>query len=206
MLCTIVQVKARLFPAGVTDTADDTLLTELVEEVSAWIQGYTGRAFVPETAATYTFDTSAGYVIRIPRGIRTVTSMGIATLAHQPDTGGVYTTVPAASILLRPLTGDRPAGWPATEVRLSRGSTAVSTLATIENGATITGNFGFATTPLDIAAVAIDATVAAYQSRKNGASSVLGADDLALPPWSGFFGRGSPQRGTLERYRYVGIG
>jgi hypothetical protein len=203
-LTTTAKVKTRLFPAGATDTNDDTLISDLIDQVSAWIQSYTGRKFVAEAAATYTFDTQSGYVLRIPRGIRAITSFGLASLAHQPDSGGTYTTISAANLLLRPLSGDRPEGWPATEVRFSRASSYV--FGTIENGATITGDFGWASIPPDIAAVAIDAVVAAYASRKNGASSVLGADDLALPPWSQFFSRGSPQRGTLDRYRHWALG
>jgi hypothetical protein len=205
-LCTTAQVKARLFPAGVTDNGDDTLISELIDQVSSWIEGYTGRKLVPEAAATYTFDTVAWFVLRIPRGIRAVTTMGVA-MTHQPDTGGTYTTVPAADRLLRPRAADSPEGWPATEVRLSRGLLAgtIGTFSTVENGCTITGDFGFASTPPDVVAVAIDAVVAAYQARKDGASSVLGADDTALPPWSRFFGRGSPQRGTLDRYRYMSV-
>lgn len=205
-LCTTAQVKGRLFPAGVTDAVDDSLISEIIDEVSAWIEGYTGRKFIAETAQTYVFDTEAGYVLRIPRGIRAVTSMGVAS-THQPDSGGSYTTVSAADILLRPKTVDLPEGWPYFEVHISRGTLAgtVSYFSRADNGATITGNFGFGSIPKDIEAVAIDAAVAAYQARKNGASSVMGADDTALPPWSKFFGRGSPQRGTLDRYRNVSI-
>jgi len=205
-LCTIAQVKARVFPAGVTDTADDALFTELVEQVSSFIEGYTGRKLVPDNAATYVFDTDYGYVLRIPRGIRSVTSMGIASMSHQPDTGGTYTTVAASAILLRPRSGDLPEGWPSFEVWLSRATNATPLFGSIQNGATITGNFGFAATPPEIQAVCIDAVVAAYAVRKMGASGVIGADDSAAVPWVRFFSRGSPQRATLDRYRYIGIG
>lgn len=205
-LCTLAQVKARIMVAGVSDTLDDTLIGELIDQVSAWVQGYTGRRFTAEAAATYVFDTHPGYVLRIPHGVRTITSIGIAS-THQPDSGGSYTSVPAADILLRPKAQDMPEGWPATEVWISRGtlSGTVARFSEAMNGCTITGNFGWASTPPEIAAVAIDAVVAAYQSRMNGASSVMGADSMALPPWSSFFGRGSPQRGTLDRYRYWAI-
>ena len=202
--CTIAQVKARINPAGVSDTVDDTMLTEMVEQVSDWIAHFTGRKLVPDNAATYTFDTTSGYVLRIPKGIRTVTSMGIATLSHQPDTGGTYTTLSAATIMLRPASGDLPQGWPFFEVRLSRATT--SAFASIENGATVTGNFGFAATPPDIQAVTIDAVVAAYQNRKLGTSGVIGAEGDAIVPWVSYFSSGSPQRSTLERYRYIGFG
>ena len=199
-LCTIAQVKARLFPAGPADTADDAMLTELVEEVSDYIQHYTGRKFVPVASADYYFDTTAGYVLRIPMGIRAVTFLGIANLAHQPDTGGTYTTIAAANILLRPSPADLPVGWPATEIRLSRAQTL--TFGTIENGAKVTMTAGFAATPPDVAAVAIDGTVSAYQMRKNGASGVFGADSDTGVPWWQFT---AASMRTLKMYRYIGI-
>jgi hypothetical protein len=205
-LATVAQVKGRLFPAGPTDTTDDVLISELIDEVSDWIEDYTHRKLCPDDAATYVFDTEAGYVLHIPRGIRAVTSMGVATLSHQPDTGGTYTTIPAGDILLRPKAQDAPGGWPYTQVWISGAHTgAVATFGTIQNGCTITGNFGFAATPPAIQAVAIDACVAAYQSRKNGASGVIGADDSAVVPWVRFFSKGSPQRATLDRYRHWAV-
>ena len=204
-LCTSAQVKARVSPDGTWDAADDTLLSELIDEVSAWVQSYTGREFTPEAGATYVFDTQVGKQLYIARGIRAITSMGVNPTAHQPDTGGSYTTIPAAERILRPKAGDLPDGWPATEVRLSQAATTVRWFGNVENGCTITGDFGWAAVPKDIEAVTIDAVVAAYQSRRNGASSVMGAEDYAMPPWNRFFGRGSPQRGTLDRYRFVSV-
>lgn len=199
-LVTLAQVKRRL-SIDVGDTGDDTVLTEMIEQVSDWIQHYTGRKFVPENAATYVFDTEAGYGLRVPRGIRNITSLGVNSLSHQPDAGGSYTTISAANILLRDkIAGDGPYG----AVRLSRASSLV--FSTVENGATITGNFGFATTPPDIQAVCLDAVSAAYGVRKMGAGGVIGEDGIPVPPWSQFFTRGSPQRGTLDRYRYWGVG
>jgi hypothetical protein len=198
-LCTTAQVKARL---GVSDAVDDVVLSELIDQLTSWIEGYTGRKLVPEPAATYTFDTVAGGVLRIPRGIRTITSMGVAT-SHQPDTGGVYTTIPAADRLLRPLPEGNSIGWPFFQVWFSRASTAlVHAFGNWQNGATITGDFGFALTPPDIQSVAIDGVVAAYQAMSDGASSVIGADALAIPPWKDYFGIGSPQRKVLDSYRY----
>lgn len=201
-LATTAQVKARLFPAGPADATDDALISELIDQVSDWIAHYTGRKLVPEPAATYVFDTVAGYVLHVPRGIRVITSMGVA-LTGQPDTGGTYTAIPAADRLLRPKAVDNGLAGPYTEVHISRGALAgtIAAFGNVQNGATITGDFGFAAIPADIAAVTIDAVVAAYQSRKNGASSVLGADDSALAPWVRFFSKGSPQRGTLDRYK-----
>lgn len=199
-LCTPAQVKARV---EVSDAADDALISELIDQVSAWIEGYTGRKLSAENAATYVFDTEAGYVLRIPRGIRNVTSMGVNNLVHQPDSGGSYVTIPASDRLLRPKAVDLPDGWPATEIRLSRGtlSGSVRYFGRIDNGATITGDFGFATTPLEIASIAIDAVVTVFNARQSGASDVIGAEGVSVTPWRAFFGKGTPQARTLDRYR-----
>lgn len=206
-LATLADVKLRIFPTGApADVADDTLLGQLIDGCSDWIQHYTRRKLVPEAGVTYTFDTEAGYTLRIPRGIRAITAMGVAS-THQPDTGGTYIAVPAGDRLLRPLAVDRAEGWPATEVRLSRGtlSGTIRTFARADNGATITGDFGFAATPPAIRDVAIDAIAAAYANRKAGASGVVGADGVTVAPWVRYFSSGSPQRATLDRYRVRAI-
>ena len=204
-LCTTAQVKARLQTSagGVTFTAaDDTLISELIDQVSSYIEHVTGRKFVADNAATYVFDTIEGTTLRIPYGIRAITSMGVNNQSHQPDSAGTYTTIPAADRLLRPKAQDAPIGWPFFEVRITRGTLTgtVSRFGRIDNGCTITGDFGFATTPPDIQGVALDASVAAYQNRKAGASGVIGADGSPIIPWANFFMRGSPQRSTLDRY------
>lgn len=206
-LCTTAQIKARIFPSGVTDTTDDTLISELIDQVSDYIQQFTGRQFTPIASTTYVFDTISGYVLRVPIGIRTISSFGVNNTQHQPDSGGSYTTVTADDYLLRPKVQDLPDGWPFTELWLSRGTLTgtIGSFFNIQNGATITGTFGFAATPPDIQGVAMDATIAAYQVRKLGTSGVIGANEGALTPWADFFGFGSPQRATLERYRYHGI-
>lgn len=205
-LATTAQCKVRLFPAGVTDSVDDALISELIDEVSAWIQSYTGRKFVAVSSTAYTFDTQRGYVLRVPIGIRSISSMGVAS-THQPETGGTYVTVPATDYLLRPRVQDGPDGWPYTEVHIALGAVGtVRNFATAENGCTITGTWGFAAIPKDIEAVCIDAVVAAYQSRKNGASSQMGYEGTGVTAWGSFFGANSPQRGTLDRYRFPAMG
>lgn len=202
-LVTTAQVKAQ---NGIPDATDDAVISAFIDEVSAWIEGYTSRKFVAEASATYVFDTQAGYVLRVPRGIRAVTSMGVNNSAHQPDSGGSYTTVAAHDILLRPKAEANDVGWPFMEVRISRNPTgSITAFGSIENGCTITGDFGFATVPLDIQGVTIDAVIAAYQSRSDGASSTIGADDISIAPWRDFFMRGSPQRKILDSYRHWGL-
>ena len=199
-LCTTAQVKTRIFPSGVTDTADDTLISELIDQVSDFIEQYTGRKLVPVTSTTYVFDTTAGYVLRVPIGIRTITSLGVNNLTHQPDASGSYTTVAATDYLLRPKVQDLPQGWPFMEVWISRGTLAgtISSFGNIQNGATITGTFGFAVTPPEIVRVAIDATIDLYISRKNGEGRVVGDGMGDLDVWKDFFG-------TIGRYRFQAV-
>lgn len=200
-LCTTQNVKDRI---GITDATDDGLISSLIDQVSAQIEGITGRKLVPDNAATYVFDTEAGYVLRIPRGIRSITSIGVATQVHQPDSGGTYSSVPTGDVILRPKVQDLPDGWPFLEVRISRGvlSGTVSAFYRIDNGCQITGNFGFAATPTDVTAVTIDAVVAAYQLRKNGAGAVIGADGIpATSPEAA-----QRRAEVLGRYRFAALG
>ena len=205
-LCTTAQVKARLQNSGgpTYTAADDTLISEIIDQVSDYIQHYTGRKFVPVNSATYILDTQVGYVLRFPMGIRTLSALSVNISAHQPDTAGTYTAV--TNFGLRPSTADLPVGWPATEiVLLGLANATITAFANIRNGASVTCTAGFAATPPDIASVTIDAVVAAFQNRKAGASGVIGADGSPVIPWANFFMRGGPQRATLDRYRYPGL-
>lgn len=175
-LCTTAQAKARL---GVTDATDDAMISEIIDEVSDEIQQFTRRKLVPEAATTYVFDTALGHTLLIPRGIRAVTAMGVAS-TDQPDAGGAYSAVTLSTILLRPVPGERRPGWPAVELRLT--SSPIDTripFRTAANGATVTGDFGFLVTPPAIVRVAISAVVAEYLDRRRGGSA--GADSIALP-------------------------
>lgn len=195
-LVTIAQVKARL---EITDTSDDTLLTELVEQVSDWLQAFTGRHFIPEPSATYYVDTTAGNVIEVQRGIRTVTSLSIAN-ADQPDDGsGTYVAVAAADVILRPSSMDLAPGWPATRILL-RGTTG--RLVQALNGAKIVGAFGFAAVPPQVQAVTIEAVAAAFTARMAGDSDVIGPEASPVASWARLFAPGTVQRATIERYRY----
>lgn len=199
-LCTTAQVKARV---GDTDTNDDTLISELIDEVTDWVQQYCGRRIVPISSATYIRDTASGYNFYFPAGLRSVTALSVAT-SNQPPSGGTYTVVPSTDYKLYP---EEPAqGWPQTELRLLRAAVGtIKYFKDAENGLSITCTSGFTATPPDMQGVAIDAVVAAYTNRQMGASGVIGVDNMGVTPWSQFFSRGSPQRGTLDRYRNIPV-
>lgn len=197
-LVTPAQVKARI---EVTDANDDSLIVELIEQVTDWIQEYTGRKLIAAADQTYVIDTAPGSVIDFPLGIRNVDSLGVA-LADQPDAGGSYTSIDAADILLRPTLLDRKPGWPATSIVI-RGTSARLGQGYL-NGARVVGDVGFLTVPPEIQAIAIDAVALAFYNRQAGSSDVIGADDSPMTPWARYFTAGSAQMRTLGRYRAAG--
>jgi hypothetical protein len=200
LACSLADAKAQL---NISDATDDAYLTSLIEDVTDWMEQYTGRYLVARTAVTVLLDTAAGSIIRVPVGVLSVTSLGIAS-SNQPDAGGTYTAVTVATdVVLRPPALDREPGMPATEIHLL-GSTG--RLVDAINGASLVGNLGPATTPDRFQRVALDAVAAAYQARRAGGTGVIGAEDSpAWPGWAAYFGWGSPQRQTLMRLR-AGIG
>lgn len=195
-LCTKAQVKLRL---GIVTVTDDALIDEIIDQVSAAIEHFTQRKLTAEAAATYVLDTAIGHELAIPRGIRTVTAMGVAS-TDQPDAGGTYQAVTLATILLRPSPIARRPGWPATTLLLT--SSPIDTripFRTAANGATITGDFGFATTPAEVARIAIGAAVMDYNDRRKGQAGAAGAEGVELPRLLGV-----EDLATLARYRPPG--
>jgi len=195
-LVTLAQIKARL---GITDATDDVLLGELNDQATDFIQDLTRRKLVPEVGATYIVDTAAGSVIDVTRGIRAVTTLEVAA-ADQPDTGGTYSAIAAADILLRPSSIDRRPGWPATRI-LIKGT--IGRLADALNGARIVGDFGFAAVPPLIQAIALDAIATAYTAKQAGDSDAIGEEGSPVAVWARMFAEGTDQRATLDRYRPV---
>ena len=177
-IVTVADVKTRL---GITDATDDALIQSYIEGVTDWLQQYTHRKLVAQTGVTVYVDTQSGSTIRFPRGIRTVTSLSVAS-SDQPDDGsGTYTAVSAADVILRPSSGDRREGWPATRI-LIRGQYA--RLAEALNGAKIVGDIGFSPSPPALQLIAYDAVAAAMARRSGGPS--MGETGQAFP-WATLF-------------------
>lgn len=196
-LTTTADVKARL---SITDATDDAVIDDLVVDVSDWIADFTKRQLEPLAAQTYVVDTAYGSTIDMPVGVRVVTSLGVA-FVDQPDTGGSYTAVDAADVLLRPVALDRRPGWPATQLVI-RGS--APRLRSVLNGARIVADVGFAAVPPRVAAAALDAVVAAYTVRGKPSGQAIGPDDNQAGFWAAFFGPDSPHLSTLRRLRVRG--
>lgn len=199
---TLADVKAQL-KIDTLDTVDDVYLSDLLTDVTDWMEDRVRRYLCPRAGLTFNVDTAAGSVIDVRRyGVRTVGTLSVAS-SNQPDTGGTYTAVAAADIVLRPPETQRAPGMPATQVAILG---AYARLVDAINGARFTAtDCGPAATPDRIARVALDAVVAAYQARRAGGSGVIGAEGGASVDWSKYFSAGSPQLLTLDRLALPGI-
>lgn len=177
-LVSLANVKLAVFPTSYTDTTDDTTLQAYIDRVTAEIQEYTGRQFVGDTIDTdYYFDVArAGKSLFLAQGIQSVTSLGYAKVS-QPASGGTYTTIAAASVLLRPLPAQRRAGFPADTV-------VITDLDVTDyfypgyNTVKLTGKLGFVAVPADIEGVALAITVRRWQARKGGQTDTIGPVDF----------------------------
>lgn len=168
LLCSLYDVQQEL---GITANAsNDELILEKITQVSAEIERYCGRWLAPRptnpaSTMTMNFDCptwSRELLLTNDQrmvGIRTLTSLGIASTS-QPETGGTYTAATLASVLLRP----RPsADGPAS--RLVFNPTSGGWFYAGYNTAQAVGSFGPASVPRDIQAVAIAATVRRYSGK-----------------------------------------
>jgi hypothetical protein len=123
LLCSIADVRARS-----DSTIEDDPLGALIESVSDYIEDYVGmwlapRPDPPSATTTLLFDVErTASTLRLTQrgrltGIRTLTSLGVASVS-QAEAGGTYTSVTPASVLLRP----RPSiEGPATSLTLLAG-------------------------------------------------------------------------------------
>lgn len=197
-LCSLYDVKQEI--GNLSSSNDDETILEKIRQVSIAIEGVTGRWFAPRPLSgttTYRVGTSSFQRIRLSKGIRSITSLGIAS-SNQPATGGTYTLATASDYWLDPPDMDRDAGWPATGIVLNSTSSLRFAYATF--GAEIVGAFGWASVPADIQGVAIRAVVRRYIGKGGGGVAVATGPqgtEFLLPDMSG------SDRATLDFYRAV---
>jgi hypothetical protein len=183
---TTALLKARLFDAGVTDTADDTLMGTIVDQVNDFIESPagTGRVIAPITSATYLIDipeprTSMLY---FPKGIRAITDLSFGSY-----TGATRTTVATTDYWLRPLAHDRKPGWPAMYVQMS--DHPAGTYRYFPAGfetVSMTCTAGWAAIPDVIIDVALTTATRAWHARQNGQADLIGNDETGEPLVSRF--------------------
>lgn len=176
-LCALADVRQRL-GIGPTATADDELLLELIEQVTDEILSYTGRQFVPDpptgTKTVYLDHAGDGRTLWLPRGVRSVTYLGVATTDQPADGTGTYTEI-TAGVYVDPPEHERSRGWPGTRVTL--GSSANATFTAGKRTVKVTGAFGWAAVPPTIERIAIAAVVSRYMSKgAEGPRAAIGPD------------------------------
>jgi hypothetical protein len=108
-------------------------------------------------------------VLYIPGGIRTITTLGLAS-GDQPDTAGTYTAT--TNYYLRPLPHERTSGWPATRLELGSGLYFTAGRSTVQ----IIGGFGWAAIPPTVGRIGADAVVAMYGALSSGGTGRVMAD------------------------------
>lgn len=203
-LCTLADVKQRL---GITDATDDELLLELIDQVTDEIIAYTGRQLVPDpatgTKTVYLDYDGDGATLWLPRGVRSVSYLGVAT-GDQPDDGtGTYTEITATYRYVDPPEHERSRGWPGTRITLR--DTAPATFYAGKRTVKLTGAFGWAAVPPTIERIAQNVVVRRYiarQSGRGGADIVVGSPDTAFTTLRDV----SPEeRRTLDGYRDWGV-
>lgn len=161
------------------DTDSDALLLGFIGDFTKAIERYCGRWFLPRPASgdtTYLFSPKrTGVSLPIERGIRSLTSIGYSTI-DQPDTGGSYIVIDPSTISLQPSEAERDPGWPALEVTILN-TQALLFYAGV-NRVQVTGQFGFASVPEDVAGVAMDAIVRRHVGKASGVMQVVGSQAL----------------------------
>lgn len=201
LLCSVSDVEQEL---GRTLSANEReLVLEKIRQVSRAIERATGRWLAPRptnpaSTTTLYFRTEFGQELHIPRGVRTVSALGIAS-EDQPATGGTYVTATAADYYIDPPVGERidddePGKW----IRIRNNPTGpVSYFVDAAHGAMVTGSFGYAVVPPDIQGVATRAALRRFLGKgAAGTSIAVGptGTEFILPDLSG------ADRATLDDY------
>lgn len=150
--------------SGTFDSAENTLLDGICDQINQEIETVTGRVLAPIGSATYLFDGNGKDVLWVPIGIRAITLLEIA-----PYTAGTFATVTSTDYVLRPLVQDRRPGWPAMQIRFA--DIRTGTYSTFRSGygnIRVTMTAGWAAIPDDVQRIALDAAVRAWGARQVG--------------------------------------
>ena len=176
---TTALLKARLLAAGVTDTADDTLIGTIVDQVNQFIESPhgTGRVVAPISSATYLIDGTGEPRFYFPKGIRAISALTFADY-----TGGTKATAGTVDVdyFVRPSTHDRTPGWPGLWVDLSDRATR-RTFPLGYDTISLTCTAGWAAIPDDLVDVALTTATRAWHARQSGQADIIGNDETGAP-------------------------
>lgn len=166
LICSLYDARQRLESNGGTlSNTEIEQVTEYIQQVTSFIQGYTGRRFVRDPASgteVLTFDVARdSRTLWVPKGIAACTQVEVATY-----TGGTFTVVPTADWYLDPPEQSRDYGWPATRVTISdRPTGSISQFYQGKRTARLTMALGWDTIPFDIQGIGLTLVTGAYKER-----------------------------------------
>lgn len=199
LICSLYDVQQEL---GTTTATENERILDVIRQLTVAIEGYCDRWFVPRPLSgttTYRIHTSYGRTLRLPKGIRSITTLAVAT-TDQPESGGTYTALSTGTYYLDPPEMERSAGWPATRICLVSTSTPFYAAS---YGVEITGAFGWAAVPYDVQGVAQRATIRRYLGKGGGGAAVAigpSGTEFLLPDMSG------ADRKVLDYYKHRMVG
>ena len=161
-ICKLADARRLLHLDDQDTTADDGPLTRYIRAATDLIHTLTGKRFRPYSA-TYSFDGQKDpAVLRIPFGVRAITTLKIG----DGGTGSTKATLTSTHYAIRPAVQDRAPGEPGTRIELNElcpYSFAVAGQDVIE----VVGTFGYADAPLTVRQIAERVVLRAW--RRDGA-------------------------------------
>jgi hypothetical protein len=197
LICSVEDVEQET--GDTFDANERESVIDKIRQVTTAIEGYTNRWFIPRPLSgdtTYRFHSSYGRKLHIPKGIRSITTLGISN-SNQGETGGSFTAT--TGYYLDPPEWER-GEWPALFVRFA--DTASGRFWDATYGVEITGQFGFAHVPYDIQGVAVNVVIRKLLGKSGGGAAVVtgqaGSEFLLS-------GMAPDDRDTIERYRQIPV-
>jgi len=166
LICSLYDVEQR---TGAVSDNEREMLLELIRQVTVEVERYTGRDFTGDRSdATFRLHTKSGRTLWIPKGIQSVTSLGVAT-EDQPASGGTYATATTSDYYVDPPEYERDPGWPGTRIVFRTTPTGpVTRFETASFGTQITGRRGFAEVPSDVQRVGAEMVLSAFLTKGSG--------------------------------------
>ena len=196
------RIKRRLRgTADTATTADDDLLSDLIDAVQSWLVWRLGMFLGPTTSTSIDMDGRAALMGRtrlyVPLGIQSLTSVQVA-----PETSGTFETVTAGDIISGPRSWEPKAdpNQPTTWLQLK--DVLDGNWGTWPSGyenVRIAGTLGWSEPPGVIAELADTLVIRMFLARQSGQRDLVGSDELGNPMVSRFVS--SVDEGKLKSFR-----
>lgn len=188
---------------GITDTADDDILDDIIADVNLDIEDMTGRAIGPGTVSGELIDgydaLENGACLPYPKGIRSISSLEVAA-----TTGDTFYEIPSSDFFIRPSSYQRQPDWPGFEIWLtdipSTGNSLGVFLPGFEN-IRLSAAIGWVSIPSTIVSAAETTAARTFHARQGG--YVEGSDEVGERDFRTLW-RGNDIR-TVRRYARKGV-